>query len=102
MSNRRIMIVGTNSGCGKTTVTCALLSALKTMGVSAAPFKCGPDYIDPMFHKYITGKPSVNLDAFFLDEKALKMTLGRRLKDCEIGILEGVMGMYDGIGKLNF
>lgn len=98
MSNRRIMIVGTNSGCGKTTVTCALLSALKTMGVSAAPFKCGPDYIDPMFHKYITGKPSVNLDAFFLDEKALKMTLGRRLKDCEIGILEGVMGMYDGIG----
>lgn len=70
----RFMIAGTNSGCGKTTITCALLAALKKRGLVTAPFKCGPDYIDPMFHTYITGRPSVNLDAFFLD--------GARLEKC--------------------
>ncbi|MCL2166867.1 MAG: DUF1611 domain-containing protein, partial [Clostridiales bacterium] len=48
---RRILIAGTNSGCGKTTVTCAILSALITRGITPATFKCGPDYIDPMFHR---------------------------------------------------
>ena len=91
------MIAGTNSGCGKTTITCALLAALKKRGLVTAPFKCGPDYIDPMFHTYITGRPSVNLDAFFLDGAALREVLSRRLLGSDIGLIEGVMGLYDGV-----
>ena len=94
----RFMIAGTNSGCGKTTITCALLAALKKRGLVTAPFKCGPDYIDPMFHTYITGRPSVNLDAFFLDGAALREVLSRRLLGSDIGLIEGVMGLYDGVG----
>lgn len=70
MSRSRVMIVGTNSGCGKTTVTCAIMKALMNQGLKVAPFKCGPDYIDPMFHKHITGQPSINLDLFFLERIA--------------------------------
>lgn len=62
----RLLIAGTNSGCGKTTVTCAILQALVDGGVSVAAAKCGPDYIDPMFHREIIGAKSSNLDPFFL------------------------------------
>lgn len=62
----RLLIAGTNSGCGKTTVTCAILQALVDGGVSVAAAKCGPDYIDPMFHRAITGAAGCNLDPFFL------------------------------------
>lgn len=98
MSESRVMIAGTNSGCGKTTITCAVLSALKKKGVKTAPFKCGPDYIDPMFHKYITGCPSINLDSFFLDTKELQRTMAHWLYGSDVGVIEGVMGLYDGIG----
>lgn len=98
MSDSRILIAGTNSGCGKTTVTCALMKALMDKGLIVAPFKCGPDYIDPMFHKHITGRASVNLDLFFTDGLGLKAILERRLAGCDIGVIEGVMGLYDGIG----
>lgn len=98
MSESRVMIAGTNSGCGKTTITCAILSALKKKGMRTAPFKCGPDYIDPMFHRHITGRPSINLDSFFLDENSLRQTMGHWLCGSDIGVVEGVMGLYDGIG----
>lgn len=98
MSRSRVMIVGTNSGCGKTTVTCAIMKALMNQGLKVAPFKCGPDYIDPMFHKHITGQPSINLDLFFLEKDRLNWLLNSHLQDSDIGIIEGVMGMYDGIG----
>lgn len=62
----RLLIAGTNSGCGKTTVTCAILQALVNAGVPIAAAKCGPDYIDPMFHREIIGAKSSNLDPFFL------------------------------------
>lgn len=62
----RLLIAGTNSGCGKTTVTCAILQALVDTGVPVAAAKCGPDYIDPMFHREITGAAGCNLDPFFL------------------------------------
>ena len=67
----RFLLAGTNSGCGKTTVTCAVLQALVDRGMEVAAFKCGPDYIDPMFHSRIIGAKSANLDLFFfdLDEK---------------------------------
>ena len=64
----RLLIAGTNSGCGKTTVTCAILQALVDGGVSVAAAKCGPDYIDPMFHREIIGAKSSNLDPFFFDD----------------------------------
>ena len=59
----RVMLAGTNSGCGKTTVTCAVLQALVNRGRKAGAFKCGPDYIDPMFHSRIIGAKSANLDS---------------------------------------
>ena len=92
----RTLIAGTGSGCGKTTVTCAVLSALKARGVDAAAAKCGPDYIDPMFLRSVIGAPSTNLDPFFFDENALRFLLARNSR--EITVIEGVMGYYDGIG----
>ena len=93
---RRVIIAGTHSGCGKTTVTCAVLAALKKRGVRVSAFKCGPDYIDPMFHREVIGVPSHNLDSFFCDDNTLKFLLHENSKDCEIAVIEGVMGYYDG------
>ncbi len=90
----RFMIAGTGSGCGKTTITCAVLAALKARGVDTAAFKCGPDYIDPMFHRRALGIPAHNLDSFFCDEKTLLGLLGRYSR--ETTVVEGVMGFYDG------
>lgn len=92
------MIAGTGSGCGKTTVTCALMKALKDRAISVAPFKCGPDYIDPMFHRQITDRASVNLDLFFTKPQMLRWLLNGHLQDDDVAVIEGAMGMYDGIG----
>jgi len=94
----RVVIAGTNSGCGKTTVVCSLLQALKNRGHNIGAFKCGPDYIDPMFHKRIIGTDSFNLDSFFFDDETLRYLLCRNGDGRDINILEGVMGFYDGIG----
>ena len=93
---KRILIAGTNSGCGKTTVTLALLSALKKRGTDLSSFKCGPDYIDPMFHRAVLGLDSCNLDPFFCTEKQLCGVLSKHAAD--VSVIEGVMGYYDGIG----
>lgn len=92
----RIMITGTHSGCGKTTVTCALLKALKSKGVNPSAFKCGPDYIDPMFHRRAIGVPSYNLDPFLCPPEKLRQKLSAH--KCGISVLEGAMGYYDGVG----
>ena len=63
-----MLIAGTGSGCGKTTVVCAVLQALKNRGCDVASYKCGPDYIDPMFHSEVIGAPCTNIDLFFADE----------------------------------
>ncbi|XMB85775.1 cobyrinate a,c-diamide synthase [Mycoplasmatota bacterium WC44] len=89
----KVLISGTSSGVGKTTVTTAILSLLD----NPAPFKCGPDYIDPMFHKYITNTDSINLDLFMLDENTLKYLFKRRSENKNISVLEGMMGLYDGL-----
>lgn len=91
----RIMIAGTNSGCGKTTVTCAVLQALVNRGMKPSSFKCGPDYIDPMFHSKIIGINSRNLDSVFCDKNTLNFLLNRTA--WEMSVIEGVMGYYDGV-----
>ena len=94
----RILISGTGSGCGKTTVTCAVLKALVNRGMKVGAFKCGPDYIDTMFHARITGSPCSNLDPFFFNEDTLKYILAKNGGGNRINVIEGVMGYYDGLG----
>lgn len=95
----RIMIVGTGSGCGKTTLTCGLLKAMQNRGLVMSSFKCGPDYIDPMFHREIIGTKGGNLDLFLCDEPTVKHLFAENSKSTDFAIIEGVMGLYDGIGK---
>ena len=93
----RILIAGTSSGSGKTTATCAVLSLLKHRGMKVKAYKCGPDYIDPMFHKTVSGVPCTNLDPFFCDGNLLKYLLGK--DSSQVAVIEGVMGYYDGTGR---
>ena len=94
----RLVLAGTNSGCGKTTVTCAVLQALVTRGLRVGAAKCGPDYIDPMFHSRVIGAKSSNLDSFFFDRDTMRYLLAHNGQDCDITVIEGVMGYYDGLG----
>ena len=94
----RLVLAGTNSGCGKTTVTCAVLQALVDRGLRVGAAKCGPDYIDPMFHSRIIGAKSSNLDAFFFEEDMLRQLLHQNAEGCDVTVIEGVMGYYDGLG----
>lgn len=94
----RVMLVGTGSGCGKTTVVCGLLKALKDKGRKVASFKCGPDYIDPMFHSEIIGTKSRNLDLYLCSANTVKYLLAKNGEDFDMAVIEGVMGMYDGLG----
>lgn len=94
----RILIAGTGSGCGKTTITRAILKALINRKMIVQPYKCGPDYIDPMFHTYITGRVSRNLDTYMLDEVTIRWLMNKNSQGADISVIEGVMGYYDGIG----
>lgn len=94
----RLMFGGTGSGCGKTTVTAAVLQALTARKMKLAPYKCGPDYIDPMFHRQITGSPSINLDSVFLEPEKLRRIFTWHMKGKDMALIEGVMGYYDGQG----
>lgn len=93
---KRILIAGTGSGSGKTTVTCAILQALKNRDLKAISFKCGPDYIDPMFHSKIIAADSFNLDSFFCGKDMLLQLLDEHGRNADISLIEGVMGYYDG------
>lgn len=94
----RVMIAAPKSGSGKTTITCALLQTLKDMGKKVVSYKCGPDYIDPMFHQRVIGIPSKNLDTFFTGEDETNNLLLKNRTGDEIAVIEGVMGLYDGLG----
>ena len=91
------MIAGTGSGCGKTMVTLAVLRAMQRRNIPLAAFKCGPDYIDPMFHKAVLGIPSRNLDLFFISEREVRGQIVRSIPQNGLGVIEGVMGFYDGV-----
>lgn len=94
------MIAAPKSGSGKTMITCALLQLLKDSGKNVSSYKCGPDYIDPMFHKKVLGVPSKNLDTFFTDEKTTVQLFLDKRADGDFAVLEGVMGLYDGLGGI--
>ena len=93
-----ILIAGTHSGVGKTTVAMALMAAFARR-CAVAPFKVGPDYIDPSHHTAICGRPSRNLDMFMMGEECVTKTFGSASADADISIIEGAMGLYDGMGS---
>lgn len=93
----RILIGAPSSGSGKTTVVCSILQALINKGLNIVSFKCGPDYIDPMFHKEALGLESRNLDLFFNDMPTINYLLAKNSKNADLAIIEGVMGYYDGM-----
>lgn len=92
----RILFAAGASGGGKTTVTCAVLQAFHQRGLAAASFKCGPDFVDPLFHSSAIGVPSRNLDLFLSDANTLRFLLCKNAAE-DISVLEGVMGYYDGL-----
>ena len=94
----RIMIAAPASGSGKTLFTCALLRLLERKGIRAAAFKCGPDFIDPMFHKKVLGTPSRNLDLYMAGEEGVRRSFAAGCAGAEIAVIEGVMGYFDGTG----
>lgn len=94
----RIMIAAPSSGSGKTLITCGLLKALANRGLCPVSFKCGPDYIDPMFHRKALGIPARNLDLFFTGEETVRALFQKGAAQADISLLEGVMGFYDGAG----
>lgn len=100
MNIRRVMIAAPKSGSGKTVVTCALLKALRDAGWQTVSYKCGPDYIDPMFHEKVIGVPAKNLDTFFTDEEQTRKLFLRNRTENDFAVLEGVMGLYDGLGGI--
>jgi cobyrinic acid a,c-diamide synthase len=93
---QRIVIAGTGSGSGKTTITLGLMAALRSKGLVVQGFKCGPDYIDPSYHTSVTGRPSRNLDSWMLSGETVKEIYVRGSFGADISIIEGVMGFYDG------
>jgi cobyrinic acid a,c-diamide synthase len=93
----RIIIAGTHSGCGKTTIASGIMAALTARGMNVQPFKVGPDFIDPSHHTRICGRPSRNLDPFMMGKKGCVETFLRATEGADIAVIEGVMGMYDGV-----
>ena len=96
-----ILFAAASSGCGKTTITCGALRAWQRKGLKIKAWKCGPDYIDPMFHKYVLGIDSCNLDSFFLSKEALKAQYQQKNAGFDLAVMEGVMGYYDGLGGIS-
>ena len=90
------LLGGVNSGSGKTTLAAALLRALRRRGIDVAPFKCGPDYIDPSFHRQAAGRASFNLDPCFHAGAALRSAFARSAATADAAVVEGVMGLFDG------
>ena len=96
MTARALIIAAPNSGAGKTTITLGLLSALKRKGIAVRAAKAGPDYIDPAFHAAATGRDAFNLDTWAMPPSLLDALLSETARDCDLLVIEGVMGLFDG------
>lgn len=98
MKQPRFMLAAPSSGSGKTMITCGILQILKNRGYRVSSFKCGPDYIDPMFHTKVLGTISRNLDTFFTGEEMTRCLFAKTARQTDLSVIEGVMGYYDGLG----
>ena len=97
----RILITAMRSGAGKTMLTCGILKAMKMQEINPASFKCGPDYIDPMFHRAVLGVPSHNLDLFFSTPQTVRRLYTSGAAGHGSAVCEGAMGYYDGLGGVS-
>ncbi len=98
-----ILLAAPSSGSGKTIAACGLMAAFRQMGKNIRACKCGPDYIDPMFHRTVLGIESENLDLFFSSKEELREIYQAHGRCADLVVTEGVMGYYDGIsfGSIN-
>src|SRR6202034_1121265 len=96
MTARGLIVAAPHSGAGTTTVTLALLAALRRRGLAVRAAKAGPDYIDPAFHAAVTGAPSINLDSWAMPERLLDSLAAQAADGADIVVIEGVMGLFDG------
>lgn len=96
MNIPRLIVAGTHSGVGKTTVTIGLMAALKSKGLIVQGFKTGPDFIDPGYHTAVTGRSSRNLDSWMLSQDGVREVFCRGSRGSDVSVIEGVMGLYDG------
>ena len=94
----RLIIAGTQSGVGKTTLTLGILAALKKRKITVQPFKVGPDYIDTAYHSQLAGRTCRNLDSYLLDQDGVRELFARQAQKVDFSVIEGVMGLYDGAG----
>ena len=101
MSVPRIIIAGTHSGAGKTSVSLAIMAGFRKAGYRVQAYKVGPDYIDPSYHEVATGRPSHNLDDWMMGSETVQWLFQHTSRDCDVAVIEGVMGLFDGFGTTN-
>src|SRR5438876_9259813 len=92
-----LVVCGTGSGVGKTTISAGLMVALRKRGLRVQPFKCGPDFIDPGHHRRICGRASHNIDTWIMPSEVNQQIFSTACEDADIAVVEGMMGLFDGV-----